>query len=81
VDEVQTFGRLLSTRCRNVPIAGRGRLAIPEGFHSFLGVEAGGDVLVVGAAVCVELWDPQRWGDHIGEQMPGFRKLFEELTR
>jgi MraZ protein len=79
--EVQQLGRLLSTRHRAVPIAGRGRVAIPEGFREFLEVESGGHVLVVGAAVCVELWAPHRWAAHIGEEMPAFRSLFEKLTK
>ena len=58
VDQVQDLGRLLSTRHRTVTLAGRGRLVIPDGFREFLGVDAGGDLLVVGAAVCVELWNP-----------------------
>ena len=80
IESVQMVGRLLSTRHRTVPIAGRGRIAIPDSFRDFLGVEPGGEVLVVGAAVCVELWHPRRWGDHIGEHMPEFRRLFDELT-
>jgi len=79
-ERVQLFGRLLSTRHRSVPIAGRGRIALPETFRSFLGVEPGGELLVVGAAVCVELWQPQSWSEHIGERMPAFRQLFDELT-
>jgi MraZ protein len=79
--EIQQLGRLLSTRHRAVPIAGRGRLAIPEGFREFLEVEPGGNVLVVGAAGCVELWAPHRWAAHIGEEMPEFRSLFEKLTK
>jgi MraZ protein len=79
-ESVQLFGRLLSTRHRTTPIAGRGRIAIPEAFREFLGVEPGGDVLVVGAAVCVEVWRPASWSQHIGEQMPGFRQLFDQLT-
>jgi len=81
VGEVQQLVRLLSTRHRTVPIAGRGRVALPDSFREFLGVEPGGEVLVVGAAVCVELWKPQRWGEHIGSTMPTFRSLFEELTK
>jgi MraZ protein len=80
VDAVQMFGRLLSTRHRPAPIAARGRLAIPDSFREFLGVEAGGEALVVGAAVCVEIWRPQAWSEHIGQHMPQFRKLFEQLT-
>jgi MraZ protein len=77
---VQSLGRLLSTRHRTTPIAGRGRIAIPEAFREFLGVEPGGDVLVVGAAVCVELWRPTEWSQHIGDEMPRFRQLFDQLT-
>lgn len=80
LDEVQRLGRLLSTRHRNLQLGGRGRLVIPEGFREFLGVEPGGEVLIVGAAVCVELWHPQRWFAYLEEQMPEFRTLFDNLA-
>jgi len=80
VNQVQLLGRLLSTRHRTVPIAGRGRIAIPESFRDFLEVEPGGNLMLVGAAVCLEIWHPQRWSEHIGEQMPGFRDLFDQLA-
>ncbi len=80
IEEVQQLGRLLSTRYRNLQLAGRGRLVIPEGFREFLGVEPGGEVLVVGAAVCVELWHPRRWMQHLEERMPEFRSLFDNLA-
>jgi MraZ protein len=80
VEEVQRLGRLLSTRHRSVPLAGRGRLVVPEGFREFLGVEPGEDVLVVGAAVCVEIWRPEKWNDYVGEQMPAFRQLLDQLS-
>lgn len=78
--DVQRLGRLLSTRQRVVRLAGRGRLVVPEGFREVLGVEPGGAVMVVGAAVCVELWRPESWNELIGQEMPGFRELFEELA-
>lgn len=80
VAEVQALGRLLSTRRRRVPLAGRGRLVVPEGFREFLAVEPGGTVIVVGAAVCVELWNTDAWAEAIGRQMPEFRRLFDELA-
>ena len=80
MDQVQKFGRLLSTRHKSVPIAGRGRIAIPDSFRTFLEVEAGGELLVVGAAVCVEIWNPTRWSTHIGEHMSEFRELFDKLA-
>lgn len=80
IADVQALGRLLSTRHRQVSLAGRGRLVLPEGFREFLGVEPGGDVMVVGAAVCIELWHPTTWATAIGEQMPAFRELFDGLS-
>jgi MraZ protein len=80
INQVQDLGRLLSTRQRTVTLAGRGRLVIPEGFREFLGVEPGGELLVVGAAVCVELWNPVAWSDFITAEMPAFRQRIDELT-
>jgi MraZ protein len=80
IDEVQTLGRLLSTRHREVQLAARGRLSLPEGFREFLQVSPGEEVLVVGAALCVELWQPAAWFKHLELQMPEFRKLFDRLS-
>jgi MraZ protein len=78
--QIQLLGRLLSTRHREVPLAGRGRLLIPEGFREFLGVEPGGEVMVVGAAVCVEIWEPGHWITHLQEKMPEFGSLINDLA-
>jgi MraZ protein len=81
IAEVQQLGRLLSTRHRAVQLAGRGRLVVPEGFREFLAAEPGSEVLVVGAAVCVEIWQPDKWSEYVGQNMPAFRQLLEELSR
>ena len=81
IGQVQLFGRLLSTRHRPVQLAGRGRLVIPEGFREFLGVELGGEVQVIGAAVCVEIWNPAAWLKYLEGRMPRFRRLFDQLSR
>ena len=80
IDQVQVLGRLLSTRHRAVQLAGRGRLLIPEGFREFLGVEPGSDVLIVGAAVCVEIWRPDAWISYLDQQIPAFGSLLDELS-
>ena len=80
IAQVQLFGRLLSTRHRAVQLAGRGRLVIPEGFREFLGVEPNGDVQVIGAAVCVEIWNPAAWLKYLEGRMPRFRRLFDQLS-
>lgn len=80
VDQVQRLGRLLSTRHREVKLAGRGRLVLPEGFREFLGVEPGGDALVVGAALCVEIWEPAAWFQYLEQTIPEFHHLFDELS-
>ncbi len=78
---LQQWGRLLSTRQRSVQLAGRGRLLVPEGFREFLRVEPGGDVMVVGAAVCVEIWHPQRWLEYLERSLPKYRRWFARLSR
>jgi MraZ protein len=80
IEDVQRLGRLLSTRHRTVQVAGKGRLLVPEGFREFLGVEPGGDVLLVGAALCVEIWRPDAWLEYLKEDIPQFRKLFDNLS-
>jgi MraZ protein len=80
VSQLQDLGRLLSTRHTTVTLAGRARLVVPEGFREFLGVEPGGEVVVVGAAVCVEIWQPAAWTAFVTSEMPGFRQRIDELT-
>ena len=80
LEEVQVLSRLLSTRHKTVQLAGRGRLSIPDGFREFLQVEQGGDVIVVGAGVCVEVWSPRAWLAYLDVRMPDFRQLFDKLS-
>jgi MraZ protein len=84
IAQVQLLGRLLSTRHQAVELRGRARLLIPEGFRKFLGVERDppdNQVLVVGAAVCVEIWKPAAWLAYLEQRMPRFRRLFHRLSR
>lgn len=80
IGRLQLLGRLLSTRDASVTLAARGRLLIPEGFREFLGVEPGGDVMVVGAGVSVEIWNPSSWVNYVQRRMPKFRKLLSHLS-
>lgn len=79
-EQVQRFGRLLSTRSTTVKLANRSRLVVPEGFREFLDVEAGSEVMLVGASICVEIWNPQAWLDYLRGEMPEFGPLFRELS-
>ena len=81
LERLQRLGRLLSSRHKNVQLAGRGRLLIPEGFREFLGVEAKGEVMIVGAAVSIEIWNPPAWAQYLERQIPRFRRLFDQLSR
>lgn len=77
--EVQRLGRLLSTRSTNVQLANRSRLLVPEGFREFLDVPKGGDVMIVGAVICVEIWNPTAWLETLRSDMPGFGDMFKQL--
>jgi len=78
--EVQRLGRLLSTRQTTLKLANRCRLLIPESFRSFLGVAPNQEVMVVGAVVCLEIWNPDAWLETLKQDMPDFNPLFKELT-
>jgi MraZ protein len=78
--DVQRFGRLLSTRSRTVKLANRSRLVIPEGFREFLDVPPESEVMLVGAAICVEIWNPQAWLELLRQEMPTFGTLFKDLS-
>jgi len=80
LEDVQLLGRLLSTRHKTVQLAGRGRLSIPDGFREFLGIEQGGEAIVLGAGVCVEIWNPRAWLAYLEARIPEFRQLFDELS-
>lgn len=80
IEEVQCLGRLLSTRHCSVNLAARGRLLLPEGFREFLGVEPGQDTLLIGAAVCLEIWNPEAWLRYVAENTERFHHLFEQLV-
>jgi MraZ protein len=80
-ERLQLLGRLLSTRHAEVQVADRGRLLIPDGFRGFLKAAAGGDVMLIGAGVCVEIWQPDAWVAYLDRRMPRFRKVFGRLTQ
>jgi MraZ protein len=81
LSRVQQFGRLLSSRFRVIPVAQRSRIVIPEGFREFLGVEPGAEVMIVGAAVCIEIWHPEHWRSYLERRMPRFPKLYQLLSQ
>ncbi|MBQ17535.1 MAG: division/cell wall cluster transcriptional repressor MraZ [Planctomycetaceae bacterium] len=78
--DVQRLGRLLSTRHQTVRLANRSRLLVPDEFREFLGVRPNQEVMLVGAAICVEIWNLESWVDVLREDMPEFGPLFIELT-
>ena len=71
---------MISTRYRTVKLANRSRLLLPEGFREFLDVPANQELMLVGAAICVEIWKPDAWLDALKQDMPQFGTLFRDLT-
>jgi MraZ protein len=78
--EVQRLGRLLSTRSRTIKLANRSRLLIPEGYRELLDVGTNQEVLVIGAVICVEIWQPMAWLEVLRQDMPDFGTLFRDLS-
>lgn len=78
--DVQRLGRLLSTRYRTVKLANRSRLLLPEGYREFLDVGPNQEVMLVGAAICIEIWNPRAWLETLKQDMPEFGPLFHDLS-
>lgn len=78
--DVQRMGRLLSTRHTTVKLANRSRILVPEGFRDFLGLANQKEVVIVGAVICVEIWNSNEWLGTLKEEMPDFGPLFKDLT-
>jgi DNA-binding transcriptional regulator/RsmH inhibitor MraZ len=36
--------------------------------------------VIVGAAVCIEIWHPDYWLRYVERRMPRFRRLFDTLS-
>lgn len=79
-ENLQRLGRLLSTRHRDIQVAARGRIVIPEGFREFLMVDAGSELLIVGAAICIEIWSLDAWRECLRDEIAGFNSLMDELA-
>lgn len=78
--QVQTLGRLLSARHRPIQLAGRGRLVVPDGFREFLAAEPGSELMIVGAAVCIEIWQRDAWLRCLQEEIPRFTQILDDLS-
>ncbi len=78
--DVQRLGRMLSTRSRTVQLKNRSRLLVPEGFREFLDVKAGSDVMIIGAVICIEIWNPKAWLEILKQEMPEFGSLLNDLS-
>ena len=53
---------------------------VPEGFREFLNAEAGAEVMVVGAAVCIEIWERTAWLECLRTEIPQFSSLLDSLS-
>jgi len=79
MSDLQQFGRLLSTRSRQIQLVERGRFLLPEGFREFLAVEPKKEAMLIGAAFCIEIWNPQKWISFIEGAIPHYGTLLESL--
>ncbi|MGY8769742.1 MAG: division/cell wall cluster transcriptional repressor MraZ [Pirellulales bacterium] len=80
VADIQLLGRMLSTRQRNIKLAAKNRLSIPEGFREFLRAEPDSELMITGAAVCVEIWRHDAWLDSLEEDIPKFQVTLDRLS-
>jgi MraZ protein len=78
---IQRFGRLYASRLVAAELGASGQLTIPDEFRAGVVEHGGGDVIVVAAAVCIEIWSPAAWQDHLANHGNEFWEVVAELSR
>ncbi len=73
--EVRAFSRLFYARAQAVEIDGQGRVRIPSELAQLAGLEK--EAVLVGVQDHLELWEPRRWAEYVGQRQNQFDELAE----
>lgn len=78
--DYRALTRILGANSMEVIIGAQGRVAVPDVFRSYLGVEPGENVVVVGAGVRIELWAESAWRQKQASDMANYAGIIERLS-
>jgi MraZ protein len=77
----RTFTRMIASNSFETKIGAQGRVALTDVHKEFLGIEAGGNVVIVGAGERIEIWSEDEWRQQQGKELEGFYDLLEDVSK
>ena len=75
--KLRRLNRALFATAFRVTIDGQGRVALPAPLRDFAGIE--GDVVIIGANNCLELWNGEQWQAEKAESWEQAWQIIESL--
>lgn len=75
--EARRYARFFFSQAQAERIDRQGRLTVPQAFRAYAGLER--DVVIVGAGARVEIWDAQRWEQHLSQSEAEVDDFAKEL--
>lgn len=73
------FNRLFFSGAQESTFDGQGRILIPKYLKDFAGIKR--DVMIIGVANRIEIWDFQRWVEFYNSEKGSFEKIAEDLIQ
>ncbi len=76
--EVRSFNRLFFSGAQEVIFDKQGRVHIPQYLKEFAGIKK--DVVVIGVADRIEIWDKETWRDFYSNSKDAFEEIAQNLV-
>jgi MraZ protein len=73
--DVRAFSRLFYARAQAVEIDSQGRVRIPAELAQLAGLDK--EAVLVGVQDHLELWEPRRWAEYVGQRQNQYDELAE----
>ena len=78
--DYRALTRIIGSSSLEINIGAQGRVALPDAFRKYLGVEAGENVVVVGAGKRVEIWSEPLWQEINEVEMASYNEIVERIA-
>lgn len=78
--DYRALTRIIGSSSLEMNIGAQGRIALPDAFRKYIGVEAGENVVVAGAGKRIEIWSESLWEKINEVQMDSYNEIVERIA-
>lgn len=78
--DYRALTRIIGSSSQEMNIGAQGRIALPDAFRKYIGVEAGENVVVAGAGRRIEIWSESLWEQVNEEEMANYNEIVERIA-